>query len=117
MRSIFLGFALLASPLQAAPVDPLTIQIDQTDADRFATLFRATGGKPTVEQIQERYLDGAGDGVRIFTPYRIENATTLAAAIAARPDNYRYAIETCLPLVTSMNAKLRVTTYLWRAAS
>jgi hypothetical protein len=110
MRStIFFAFALVATPLQAAPVDALTVTIDQTDADRFAKLFRETGGRPTADQIQKRYLDGAGDGVRIFTPNRIENAANLAAAVAAQPDNYRYAIETCLPLVASMNAQLRAT--------
>jgi hypothetical protein len=109
MRSILFAFALLATPLQAAPVDPLTVTIDQTDAERFAKLFRETGGKPTADQIQKRYLDGAGDGVRIFTPYRIENAANMAAAVAAQADNYRYAIETCLPLVASMNAPLRAT--------
>jgi hypothetical protein len=109
MRSLLFAAVLLATPLQAAPVDPLTVTIDQTDAERFATLFRETGGKPTAEQIQTRYLDGASDGVRIFTPYRIENAANLAKAIAAQPDNYRYAIETCLPLIASMNAQLRAT--------
>jgi hypothetical protein len=109
MRFLLIAFALLAAPLQAAPVDPLTVAIDQTDADRFAALFRETGGKPTAAQIQKGYLDGAGDGVRIFTPNRIENAATLAAAVAAQRDNYRYAIETCLPLVASLNAQLRAT--------
>ncbi len=110
MRLILLAFALLATPeADAAPVDPLTVEIDRTDAERFATLFRETDGKPTADQIQKRYLDGSGDGVRIFTPNRIENAANLAKAIAAQPDNYRYAIDTCLPLVASMNGQLRAT--------
>jgi hypothetical protein len=111
---LILVAALFATPLVAAPVDPLTVAIDQTDADRFATLFRETGGKPTADQIQKRYLDGAGDGVRIFTPYRIENAANMAKAIAAQPENYRYAIETCLPLVASMNSQLRATYLAYR---
>lgn len=115
MRLILLAFALFATPLAvAAPVDPLTVTIDQTDADRFAKLFRETGGKPTAEQLQKRYLDGAGEGVRIFTPNRIENAATLAAAVAAQAENYRYAIETCLPLVASMNGQLRATYLAYR---
>lgn len=92
----------------------MTAQIDQADADRFAALFRETGGKPTAEQIQKRYLDGAGAGVAIFTPNRIESAATLAAAVAAQSDNYRYAIETCLPLVASMNGQLRATYLAYR---
>lgn len=115
MRYALSAAALLWSPIApAAPVDPLTIEIGQTDADRFATLFRETGGKPTAEQVQKRYLDGAGDGVRIFTPDRIENAANLAKAISAQPDNYRYAIETCLPLVASMNGPLRATYLSYR---
>jgi hypothetical protein len=115
MRLLLLAFVLFATPLAlAAPVDPLTVTIDQTDAERFATLFRETGGKPTADQIQKRYLDGAGDGVRIFTPNRIENAATLAVAVAAQPDNYRYAIETCLPLVASMNGQLRASYLAYR---
>lgn len=115
MRIFLIAAASMLSPAAAAtPVDPLTVQIDQTDAERFATLFRETDGKPTADQIQKRYLDGAGDGVRIFTPYRIENAVNLAAAIAAQPDNYRYAIETCLPIVASMNGQLRATYLAYR---
>jgi hypothetical protein len=115
MRFALIVAALLLSPIaMGAPVDPLTVTIDQADAERFATLFRETGGKPTADQIQKRYLDGAGDGVRIFTPNRIENAATLAKAIAAQPDNYRYAIETCLPLVGSMNGQLRATYLAYR---
>jgi hypothetical protein len=115
MRFALIAVALAVSTVAgAAPVDPLTAQIDQTDADRFATLFRETGGKPTADQIQKRYLDGAGDGVAIFTPNRIENAATLAAAVAAQTDNYRYAIETCLPLVASMNGQLRATYLAYR---
>ena len=115
MRFALIAATLLLSPMaMATPVDPLTVTIDQADADRFATLFRETGGKPTADQIQKRYLDGAGDGVRIFTPNRIENAANLATAIAAQPDNYRYAIETCLPLVASMNGQLRATYLAYR---
>ncbi len=115
MRLALIAAALAVSPFAvAAPGDPLTAQIDQSDANRFAILFRETGGKPTTEQIQKRYLDGAGDGVAIFTPNRIENAATLAAAVAAQAENYRYAIETCLPLVASMNGELRATYLAYR---
>jgi hypothetical protein len=115
MRFALIAVTLVVSSVAgAAPVDPLTAQIDQTDADRFAKLFRDTGGKPTADQIQKHYLDGAGDGVTIFTPNRIENAATLAAAVAAQTDNYRYAIETCLPLVASMNGQLRATYLAYR---
>jgi hypothetical protein len=112
--SLALGLALLmastavrSQPVAPALVDPFAISIDQRDADRFAALMRETGDRPTADQVQARYLDGAGQGVAVFTSGRIENAANLAQAIAADPARYRYAIETCLPLVASINAEMR----------
>lgn len=99
--------AARSQPVAPAPVDPFAISIDQRDADRFAALMRETGDRPTAEQVQVRYLDGAGQGVAVFMPGRIENAANLARAIAADPARYRYAIDTCLPLVASLNAEMR----------
>ena len=115
MRLLVIAASLFfSSAAIGAPVDPLNVTIDQADADRFAILFRETGGKPTAAELQKRYLDSASDGVRIFTPNRIENAEALAKAITAQSDNYRYAIDTCLPLVASMNAQLRATYLAYR---
>jgi hypothetical protein len=91
----------------AAAIDPLSISIDRRDADRFAAMMAATGDRPTAEQVQRDYLDGAGRGVAVFTPNRIENASNLATAIAANVARYRYAIDTCLPLVDGLNAEMR----------
>jgi hypothetical protein len=101
--------ALIATPTYATNdrVDALTVTIETADAHRFAKLFRESGGKPSAEQLQKHYLDGSGRGVNVFTPYRIENAKNLATSVAAEPDRYRYAIETCLPVIDNLNGELR----------
>lgn len=91
--------------------DPLTARIEDDDAVRFAALFEKSGGQPNAAQLQAGYLDGAGQGVAVFTPDRIKDAANLAGAIKAEPSRYAYAIKTCLPLVGELNADLR-STYL-----
>ena len=101
----------VASPAFAqerpADADPLTATIHVEDVERFATLFEATDGAPTAEQLQRDYLDPGSFGVEAFTPYRIENAQNLAAQVAAEPDAYALALDRCLPLVREANADLR----------
>ena len=99
---------LMAQSAPPAP-DPLTVSIETADADRFAALFRKTNGRPTAEELQRNYLDAGSDGVRIFTPDRIIDARHLAEAVAARPDQYAKAINTCLPVIKDTTAELRAT--------
>lgn len=87
-------------------VDPLQVEVDARDALRFANLMK-TDVLPTAEILQRNYLDGASLGVKIFTPSRIVDATRLARAVAAKPDNYRYAIRECLPLLPALRNDLR----------
>ena len=97
---------LVAGAARAAGVDPLTVEIDARDAQRFARLLDGDT-LPTAEQLQRGYLDGAGRGVAIFMPGRIESARNLARAVAAEPQRYRYAITHCLPLLSALQADLR----------
>jgi hypothetical protein len=90
----------------AAGVDPLAADIDARDALRFAALMK-DGAVPTAADLQRDYLDGAGPGVKIFTPGRIRDARHLAAEVAAKPDTYRYAIRACLPQLPSLRVDLR----------
>lgn len=101
--------AALAGPAMADPggVDPLAARVEAIDAKRFARLFEASGGKPDAAALQAGYLSGAGRGVDIFTPGRIENAANLAAAVAAEPERYGHAIRTCLPLVDDLAGEMR----------
>lgn len=97
---------LACAATAAAGVDPLAADINARDALRFAALMR-DGAVPTAELLQRGYLDGAGRGVKIFTPTRIVDAQRLARAVAARPDVYRYAIRECLPRLPELRADLQ----------
>ncbi|MEW7850406.1 DUF2268 domain-containing putative Zn-dependent protease [Massilia aurea] len=94
------------STVFAGTVDPLTVDIDATDALRFAQLMKE-GAVPKAADLQRGYLDGAGMGVRIFTPIRIVDANRLARVVAAKPDLYRQAIRDCLPQLPALRSDLR----------
>jgi len=98
--------ALWTGTVLAAGVDPLTVDIDARDALRFADLMK-DGAVPTADALQRGYLDGAGPGVKVFTPLRIRDARHLAAAVGKKPDVYRYAIRACLPQVPALRNDLR----------
>jgi hypothetical protein len=85
----------------------LSMEINAIDAKRFATLFTATRGAPTADQLRASYLEGAGRGVQVFTPDRIQNPANLAAAVARDSARYAYAIRTCLPLVEALTLEMR----------
>lgn len=104
--STFLHAAAVAAP-EPPPADPITAIVNTEDADRFAKLFAETGGKPTAVQLQRDYLDPGTYGIDVFTPGRIRNAEALAMQVAAKSEDYRKAIETCLPVVKQSNAELR----------
>jgi hypothetical protein len=97
---------LWTSAVLAAGVDPLAAEIGARDALRFANLMK-NGAVPTAEILQREYLDGAGLGVKIFTPMRIVDAQRLARAVAAKPETYRYAIRECLPQLPALRSDLR----------
>jgi hypothetical protein len=90
-----------------APADPLTVTIDTADADRFATLYARTKGKPTAAELQRDYIDQGSYGVEVFTPRRIVDGKTLAQAIEKDPESYARALQTCLPIVKQTTADLR----------
>lgn len=102
---VFAPFPAVAS--RPAPVDPLTVTVHTEDAGAFAALFAEMGGQPTAEQLQDGYLDSGSYGIEVFTPNRIVSAQRLAKAVADNPDDYRKAIDTCLPLARQTTADLR----------
>lgn len=89
----------------ASTHDALDVRLQTQDAERFAALFLAN--KTQAEDLQSGYLDGAGDGVRVFTPHRIQTAAHLARQIRAESADYAHAIAVCLPLLPALNAELR----------
>ena len=74
------------------------------DAERFALLLQSHD-LPTASQLQSAYLDPGSAGVRIFTPHRIRDATTLAEAVAKDPEAYRRALHLCLPVAQRLQAE------------
>lgn len=107
LAAVALAFASAVSAQATETVDPLTAKVDDSAAQRFAELWRETGGKPDAARVQARYLDGAGRAIAVFTPGRIVSAERLAAKIAEQPQLYRDAVERCLPWVAGTNAQLR----------
>jgi hypothetical protein len=108
VRAVCIGALLCLWPAAAqAQVDPLTAVVDTSDADRFAAIFARTNGRPSAADLQRDYLDKGSEGVRIFTPGRIENAQALADHVAANGDQYRRAIDHCLPLARQATGDLR----------
>ena len=109
VAAILVTAAIASAPgmVKAADgVDPLAADIDARDALRFAQLMKE-GALPTAELLQRGYLDGAGAGVKIFTPMRIVDAQRMAKAVAARPEHYRYAIRECLPQLPALRSDLQ----------
>lgn len=99
-------FSIIGHAAAATGADPLTVDIDARDALRFARLMQ-NGAVPTADVLQRDYLDGAGPGVKIFTPDRIVDAQHLAKVVAAKPENYRYAIRECLPQLPALRSDLQ----------
>jgi hypothetical protein len=101
--------ALLAttSPAFAAGVDALTATVRAEDADRFVAVYEAANGAPSAEALDSSYIAPGSDGLKIFTPGRIENGENLADAIAANPAEYRRAIDVCLPIAKASSDQLR----------
>lgn len=109
LSSLLLALTAISTPAPAAPAapgaDPLTVRIQTEDAQRFAALFKA--GRLDAAALQQGYLQGAGRGVVVFTPHRIENAENLARSVYERSADYAHAIATCLPLAESLRPELR----------
>lgn len=91
--------ALLAGCTTPAPA-PRALVL--ADAERFAALFVAHGGRPDAAVLRAGYLDPGSPGVKLFTPHRIQSADNLSGAVARDGDDYRHAIERCLPAARAM---------------
>ena len=74
------------------------------DVERFAALMDAPE-LPSAPVLQSKYLDPGTTGVRIFTPHRIRDATTLANAVARDPEAYRRALRLCLPVARQLQSE------------
>lgn len=104
-RALFRRVALLGALACALPHGVQAQALVLDDAERLAALL-ARPGLPDAVALQAGYLDPATLGVRVFTPHRIRDAATLAAAIAAHPDDYRRAVQTCLPVARLLQPEM-----------
>lgn len=102
------------APRLADALDPLEARVESADARRFAAVFRGANGHPAADALQRGYLDGAGDGVRVFTPDRIIDAANLAKAVASDPAKYAHAIDVCLPAAEQAIADVRAVYLAYR---
>ena len=109
MNKLFalIGLTMIGSSAFADDTKNHHPSVNTADADRFAVLFNETGGEPTVQQLETRYLQEAGSGLILLQRTRFGSADKLHAAIAAQPQKYQRAIEVCLPLAKRASDDLR----------
>jgi len=89
-----------------------SVVIETADVSRFYSLYSATGGLPTTEQLQRDYLDLGTSGLhRLVAERHYVTAAAIAANIAKHPDEYENARH-CMDVLPSV--KRRVSTSLER---
>lgn len=115
MKMMLAGLLWITAPslavAQTVPpaANPLTVSVETADADRFAAIFSSANGLPTAKQLQLGYLDHGSYSLRIFKPDRIIDARHLADAVAKKPEFFRKAINSCLPISKDTTDELRAT--------
>lgn len=93
MRTWILAAGLAATIALASPgwTQGTKAALDTADVELFYRLYDETGGRPSAEQLQARYIDAGSPGLRVFFDARRTTAARLAEAIAIRPEIYRKA--------------------------
>jgi hypothetical protein len=84
-----------------------TPEIRTGDVDRFYALYDATGGRPSVEQL-DAYLAGGSQSLREFARLRRVTGERIAAQIASNPGIYEHARE-CLRVLPAVERRLQAT--------
>ncbi|UJB20754.1 MULTISPECIES: DUF2268 domain-containing putative Zn-dependent protease [Lysobacter] len=107
LRSMVL-LAALAAPVfaHAQPQRGPEIRID--DVTRFYALYDATGGHPTVEQIQNDYLAKGTQSLSEFAAARRVTAQRIAEQLASDPAMYENAKQ-CLTALPAVKRRLVAT--------
>ncbi|MBT2748544.1 MULTISPECIES: DUF2268 domain-containing putative Zn-dependent protease [unclassified Lysobacter] len=97
--------AALAAPVfaHAQPLHGPEIRID--DVTRFYALYDATGGHPTVEQIQSDYLAKGTQSLSEFAAARRVTAQRIAEQLASDPAMYEKA-KRCLSALPAVKRRL-----------
>lgn len=79
--------------------------IDTTDVDRFFALYDATGGHPTASQLQQDYLDGGTEGLKVLARLRDVTGPRIAEAMAKSPQMYADA-RRCVTVLPRVRERL-----------
>src|SRR5690554_1214833 len=82
-----------------------TPEIHTGDVDRFYALYDATGGRPSVEQL-DAYLAGGSQRLQEFARARRVTGERIAAQIASNPGMYEHARE-CLRVLPAVERRLQ----------
>lgn len=96
--------ALLTSTAAHAQT-PRGPEILTSDVTRFYALYDATGGKPSVEQIQKDYLDKATPSLVEFAKLRRVTAQSIADRLAKDPAMYVKAKQ-CMAVLPAVEKRL-----------
>lgn len=102
MRLLPSVLLLAAACLPAAASEPV---IRTDDVDRFYALYDATGGRPTVEQL-DAYLQEGSQSLREFARLRRVTGERIAERIASDPALYEDA-RRCLAVLPAATERLR----------
>lgn len=102
-RLLALLVALMTSA--AAHAQPRGPEILTADVTRFYALYDATGGKPSVEQVQKDYLDKATPSLVEFAKMRRVTAQSIADRLAKDPAIYVKAKQ-CMAVLPAVEKRL-----------
>ena len=97
--------AALVAPILAMAAKPRAPVIHIEDVTRFYALYDATGGHPTVEQIEEEYLARGTQSLDEFARLRRVTAESIAARLDSDPGIYANA-KGCLAVLPAVKKRL-----------
>lgn len=101
-RNIRLSFLIASVLFFSAPSNANLYVLK--DAQNFAAMFTQSSDL-SATTIQSAYLDVGTPGIEIFTPMRIQDAQNMATQVAKNPQDYKKAIEVCLPAAEGLQTE------------
>lgn len=100
-----IGIALLLAAFAGTSGAAQAPEIQIEDVERFYQLYDATGGRPSIEQLQRDYLDMGTEGLRNLARLRNVTAASIADMLAKRPQLYSDA-KRCLLVLPRVRQRL-----------
>lgn len=84
------------------------IEVQTEDVTRFYKIYDAAGGHPTIEQLQQDYLDPGTEGLHHLMKARNVTAGRIAQTIAIQPGLYTEA-KACMAALPRVRERLNIT--------